>query len=229
MASGTTNHFGDEQLSQDLVADRILWDLCRDCQLVSRGASEERPDLVETRGRSGFGGAERGGAGVVGKAADAKGAKTGSRFCVCWDPLDGSSIVGNNWAVGTIVGVWRDDGDDEGGDGDLGDGRRRRDGVTNAIGGPLGNTGRDQVTAIMAVHGPRLTSLVVLDDGVYEFTHDGAGVGTGWLCSRHRITIKETSNIFSPANLRAAEHEGYRRLVEYYIGSERRAGVEEGD
>ena len=28
------------------------------------------------------------------------------KFCICWDPLDGSSIVDNNWAVGTIIGIW---------------------------------------------------------------------------------------------------------------------------
>ena len=25
------------------------------------------------------------------------------QYVLCWDPLDGSSIVDNNWAVGTIV------------------------------------------------------------------------------------------------------------------------------
>ena len=28
------------------------------------------------------------------------------KFCVVWDPLDGSAIVDNNWAVGSIIGVW---------------------------------------------------------------------------------------------------------------------------
>jgi fructose-1,6-bisphosphatase len=29
------------------------------------------------------------------------------QFTVCWDPLvDGSSIVDNSWAVGTIMGIW---------------------------------------------------------------------------------------------------------------------------
>lgn len=28
-------------------------------------------------------------------------------FILCWDPLDGSSIVDCNWAVGTIISVWR--------------------------------------------------------------------------------------------------------------------------
>ena len=68
---------------------------------------------------------------------------------LCWDPLDGSSIVDNNWAVGAdyLVGVWF--GED----------------------GLLGATGRDQVTALIAIYGPRTTVLVGLDDGVYEFSY----------------------------------------------------------
>lgn len=30
----------------------------------------------------------------------------GEGFCVAFDPLDGSSIVDTNFAVGTIFGVW---------------------------------------------------------------------------------------------------------------------------
>jgi sedoheptulose-bisphosphatase len=33
----------------------------------------------------------------------------GEGFCVAFDPLDGSSIVDTNFAVGTIFGVWPGD------------------------------------------------------------------------------------------------------------------------
>jgi fructose-1,6-bisphosphatase len=36
------------------------------------------------------------------KACNPKG-----EYTVCWDPLDGSSIVDNNWAVGTMIGIWQ--------------------------------------------------------------------------------------------------------------------------
>lgn len=49
-------------------------------------------------------------------------------FTVCWDPLDGSSIVDNNWAVGTMIGVW---------------GSKSGTGAD----GLIGATGRDQVCA----------------------------------------------------------------------------------
>lgn len=73
----------------------------------------------------------------------------------------GSSIVDNNWAVGTILGIW------------------------GAKTGILGATGRDQVASMVALYGPRTTVFVTLDDGVYEFTYGANGVD-GWLCSRER-------------------------------------------
>ena len=55
---------------------------------------------------------------------------------------------------------------------------------------------------MIANYGPRTTALIVLDDGVYEFSHDANGPGTGWLCSCQRIVIAQESTMFSP---------GYRR------------------
>merc|ERR1711988_1330412 len=72
--------FGDVQLGVDVLADDLMWDICKTEPLIKEGASEEEPEVREMY-------------------ADGK-------FCICWDPLDGSSIVDNNWAVGTIVGIW---------------------------------------------------------------------------------------------------------------------------
>jgi sedoheptulose-bisphosphatase len=33
----------------------------------------------------------------------------GSKWIVTFDPLDGSSIIGNNFSIGTIVGIWPHD------------------------------------------------------------------------------------------------------------------------
>ena len=123
---GSSNTFGDAQLSVDVIADQIMWDAVKSSAVVAFGASEEEP--------------------VV------KPCNPNGRFTVCWDPLDGSSIVDNNWAVGTMIGIWSK----ETGSGD--------DGM-------LGATGRDQVTALIAIYGPRTTVLVGLDDGVYEFSY----------------------------------------------------------
>jgi sedoheptulose-bisphosphatase len=91
--------------------------------------------------------------------------------------------------------------------------------------GLIGATGRDQVTSVIALYGPRTTVLVALDDGVYEFTYGAVPEGsnidpttTPWICTRHEIRINEDSKIFSPANLRSAQDlPGYQNLVNYYM------------
>mmetsp|Transcript_34510 Transcript_34510/g.81740 ORF Transcript_34510/g.81740 Transcript_34510/m.81740 type:complete len:392 (+) Transcript_34510:1-1176(+) len=165
VADAQNSVFGDVQLGVDVLADELMWEACKASKLVREGASEEEPVMVETN-------------------------KDG-RFTICWDPLDGSSIVDNNWAVGTMIGIW--------------------DKTT----GMLGATGRDQVTSIIVLYGPRTTALVACDDGVYEFT---CGEGNKWFASKERIQIKAESKIFSPANMRAAqEDKGYKELLDYWM------------
>jgi len=167
VADAQNSVFGDVQLGVDVIADKLMWEACKTSKVVQTGASEEEPVLVEVN-------------------------KDG-RFVVCWDPLDGSSIVDNNWAVGTMIGIW--------------------DKKT----GMLGATGRDQVTSIIVLYGPRTTALVACDDGVYEFT---CGAGNQWIASRERIQIKKDSKIFSPANMRAAQDlSGYDGLIKHWMES----------
>ena len=125
---------------------------------------------------------------------------------VAFDPLDGSSIIGANFAVGSIFGIWP--------------------------GTMLGSTGRDQAAAAYAVYGPQ-TLLVwsrpkqgervvkkpttfeceQLTDASVCVTALGSDLtteeyvlspdGCSWKLRRSNITIAPTKNIFAPANLRA--------------------------
>merc|ERR1711924_93956 len=88
-------------------------------------------------------------------------------------------------------------------------------GIWGSKTGLLGATGRDQVT-----------SLVAMDDGVYEFTYgcepEGCQLPDGsfapWICSRQQIKISEDCKIFSPANMRAAQElPGYQKLIDHYM------------
>jgi sedoheptulose-bisphosphatase len=178
---GSANTFGDAQLSVDVIADNLMWDACRNSKVVAFGASEEEP-VVEKCNPDG-------------------------EFTVCWDPLDGSSIVDNNWAVGTMIGIWGS----KSGTGDN---------------GLIGATGRDQVTSIIALYGPRTTVLVGLEDGVYEFSYgctpEGCQLNDGsfapWICSRAKIQIASDCKIFAPANLRARkELPGYKKLLDHFM------------
>jgi sedoheptulose-bisphosphatase len=92
--------------------------------------------------------------------------------------------------------------------------------------GLIGATGRDQVTSLVALYGPRTTVLVALDDGTYEFSYgctpEGCQLPDGswepWICSRSAITISKDCKIFAPANLRAAQEvPGYKQLVDYFM------------
>jgi Fructose-1,6-bisphosphatase len=99
---GSANTFGDAQLSVDVIADNLMWEACKNSPVIREGASEEDPEVRNT---------------------DEQG---DGEFTVCWDPLDGSSIVDNNWAVGTMIGIWP------------------------KSTGLIGATGRDQVTSLVA-------------------------------------------------------------------------------
>jgi len=160
-----SNAFGDTQLTVDVIADDLLWDLAKTSKYVCEASSEEEPEIVKT-------------------CPD-------GQYVLCWDPLDGSSIVDNNWAVGTIVGVW------------------------DKSTGLIGATGRDQVMSLVTLYGPRTTVFMTLDDGVYEFT---LGPGNQWICSQDQIQIKTECKIFAPANMRAAQDvEGYSKLIDHYM------------
>merc|ERR1712127_1158624 len=111
---GSSNTFGDAQLSVDVIADNIMWDACKSSSVIREGSSEEDPIVRD-----------------VGEG----------EYTVCWDPLDGSSIVDNNWAVGTMIGIWPQST------------------------GFIGAKGSDQVTSLVAIYGPRTTVLVALVDG----------------------------------------------------------------
>ena len=177
---GSTNDFGDTQLSVDVIADNMMWEAVKTSTVIREGASEEDPIVRNVQQPN----------------------QPEAEFTVCWDPLDGSSIVDNNWAVGTMVGVWP-----------------KRTGL-------IGATGADQVTSLVALYGPRTTVLVALDDGAYEFSYgctpEGGqkpdGTWDAWICTRHQIQIAETCQIFAPGNLRATQEiPGYEQLVQHYM------------
>merc|ERR1719247_507440 len=79
VAENQASVFGDVQLGVDVLADNLMWVICKTEPLIKEGASEEEPEVREMH--------------------------SDGKFCICWDPLDGSSIVDNNWAVGTIIGI----------------------------------------------------------------------------------------------------------------------------
>ena len=87
--AGGSNAFGDDQLNVDVIAEDIIRDSIAKCPSIVTASSEEDP--------------------VERSTSTAHQAQTDSRaekYTIAFDPLDGSSIIAPNWAVGTIIGIW---------------------------------------------------------------------------------------------------------------------------
>ncbi|KXZ51024.1 hypothetical protein GPECTOR_14g264 [Gonium pectorale] len=87
----------------DVQIDQLIFERLGSCSAVQAAGSEEQPEIKPM---------------------------PGSGFTVVFDPLDGSSIMGANFAVGTIFGIWPG-------------------------GSPVGLAGRQQAAAAYAVYGPQ--------------------------------------------------------------------------
>lgn len=83
--AGSSNVYGDEQLSVDLLADDEIFSNLKNSRLVSFAASEEQPN---------------------GKSFDHPPGHEPPPFSVYFDPLDGSSIADCNWSIGTIFSAY---------------------------------------------------------------------------------------------------------------------------
>ena len=168
--AGTQNAFGDHQLDVDMKADDLIFDYLRRSSVVEVASSEENPVEVECGGEG---------------------------YSVAFDPLDGSSIVDANFAVGTILGVWP--------------GR-----------GFLNRHGKEQIAGIVVMYGPRVTLAIGLSSSI---TKSGESIAmeltrtdSHWVVSIPRINIAPTHKTFAPGNLRAtSDNAKYRDLVNYWI------------
>lgn len=159
--AGTQNIYGEDQLALDVLADKIIMDELKKNPLVGLVASEELPDEV----RLGDG-----------------------EYAICYDPLDGSSLVDVNLAVGTIFGVYK-----------------RKTFV--------GAKGSEQVAALIAVYGPRTTVVLTFGNGVKEFV---LGSDDKFVLANDDIKVEE-GKMFAPGNLRAvSERQDYMNLVDYW-------------
>jgi fructose-1,6-bisphosphatase I len=119
--SDTHNVYGEQQMALDKWADEVLIADLRESGIVRYLASEEQPGLLE------FDSGELG---------------------VTLDPLDGSSLIGVNLAVGTIVGIFR---------------------------GNVLTPGREMVGAMYVLYGPLTTLTYTVKKGVHEFVLNDDG------------------------------------------------------
>lgn len=117
--AGTSNLYGEAQLALDVLSDRIIRKRLLHSGVVACIASEESDDIQQV------------------DPTDE------NKYSVAYDPLDGSSLVDVNLAVGTIVSIYQ--------------------------GGNVLRPGREQVAAMYILYGPRTTLVYSTGRGVHEF------------------------------------------------------------
>jgi len=170
--AGSSNLFGEEQLALDVLADKIIEENLMVCRLVATAMSEEKEVAVKCK---------------------CEGDECQTMYSVAYDPLDGSSLIETNLAVGSIFSIFK--GKDF-----------------------IGRTGRDQVGALYMVYGPRTTLVYTIGKGVHEFTLNDVGE---FHMTNENFKLSETSKHFAPGNLRAGnKNEKYRELINSFIRDE---------
>ncbi len=99
--SQSSNATGDTQLKLDIQSDKIIEECFKEVPIINSIISEEKDDKLELN--------------------------SNGEYIVCYDPLDGSSIVDFNLSVGSIFGIYKN-----------------------------GLSGKDLVASVYIVYGPRL-------------------------------------------------------------------------
>ncbi len=147
--AGTSNLYGEQQLALDVLADRILRKRLDHSRVVANMMSEEMDAILP-----------------ISPDCDGK-------YSVAFDPLDGSSLVDVNLAVGTIVSVYE--------------------------GCDLLQEGRNQVASLYILYGPRTTLVYSVGKGVHEF---GMNSLMEYTLLRENMTLASQGNLYSPGGQR---------------------------
>ena len=160
--AGTSNLYGEEQLALDVLSDRIMRKRLVKSGVVCNIASEEMDEIYQV-------------------TSDSDGL-----YSVAYDPLDGSSLVDVNLAVGTIVSIF--------------------------AGCDLLQEGRKQIAALFILYGPRVSLVYSVGNGVHEFTMNHLMEFT---LTRENVKMQPSGNIYSPGGLRNKYSEGDEKFIRY--------------
>jgi fructose-1,6-bisphosphatase I len=134
--AGTINIYDEEQMALDKWADEVIINALKETKLVHWVASEEQPEVIEV--------------------SDAK-----SDYGVTLDPLDGSSLIPVNLAVGTIVGIYP---------------------------GHVFQPGENMLAAMYFLYGPLTTLTLSIKSKVHDFVLDN---NNEYLLQKENLTIPD--------------------------------------
>ncbi|MCX7816019.1 MAG: fructose-1,6-bisphosphatase [Syntrophales bacterium] len=159
--AGFKNIYGEEQLALDRSSDEILRNQLKFSGFVKEYASEEGNEII-----------------TIGQGHE--------KYVITADPLDGSSLVDTNLAIGTIIGIHRD---------------------------TMLGKGRDtMVAALYITYGPLITMVYSAGKGTHEFVLNREGE---YVLSQENIQLKEKGDIYSLGGLRKEWTDAHLRFVEF--------------
>ena len=160
--AGTYNLYGEEQIELDKKANEILLAAFRESDLIKQAGSEEEAQVIKMEsGRGHFG--------------------------ITIDPLDGSSLIPTNLAVGIIVSIYKN--------GDI------MSGLSNIT------------SAFYILLGP-LTLMVFADkNGVSQFVYNKQGI---FDLVKENMKLPEDGKLYSPGGLYTKWTEKHKTLIESY-------------
>ena len=160
--AGTSNLYGEAQLALDVLSDRIIRKRLIHSGVVACIASEESNEVQQ-----------------IDSDCDHK-------YSVAYDPLDGSSLVDVNLAVGTIVSIYK--------------------------GCDVLRPGREQVAAMYILYGPRTTLVYSTGRGVHEFAMNSL---MEYTLNHENIRMQNgAAKIYSPGGQRSKWTEGTENFAQ---------------
>ncbi len=159
--AGFRNIYDEEQLALDRSADEILQSQFQFSGFVREYSSEEQSEIIQ-----------------VGKGNE--------QYSVTADPLDGSSLVDTNLAVGTIIGIHKE---------------------------PLSEGDKKTLVAAMYItYGPLITMVYSAGKGTHEFVLNREGE---YVLSEERIMLNERGSIYSLGGLRKDWLPEHLKFIEF--------------
>jgi len=159
--AGFKNIYGEEQLTLDRSADEILKNQLEYSGFVREYASEERDSVIQ-----------------VGKGDE--------KYFITADPLDGSSLVDTNLAIGTIIGIHKES--------------------------MLAEGKKTLAAAVYIIYGPLITMVYSAGKGTHEFVLNREGE---YVLSEENIILKERGDIYSLGGLRKEWTPAHLKYIEY--------------
>lgn len=174
---GTNNSFGDQQLDIDIKTNNIIFESLKKSNVVHIGSSEETPIEVDCNPSNDL--------------------EKDKGFSVAFDPLDGSSIIDCNFAVGTICGIWEGCG------------------IKN-------KKCSDMVCSMISVYGPKTTLIIAFDKRLTKSNEykclELVFKENVWIITEESIQLKNEGKIFAPGNYSAVnKNENYKKVVDYWM------------